>query len=214
MEIDYKISELVLNMALNQYSIQWTRAGNLQSSSGILFTFVSLIETAVIAIITQSFENLHFLNNYILATVFYTLFFSSILFMIFACVFMLLILKTKQINGISNPVELQDELDSLIATNVSSTDELRNEKLVNDLLITKINGEIEEMDSVMSKNRRYYSKCMVASIFSFVCSFSSLLFVCSPVFSKINIVSIVPVLLGGLIFLGVFLIFFFQKGVK
>ena len=79
MSVNYKVSDLIFNIATNQYSIQWTRLGNLQSSSGILFTFVSLIEALVVAVVSQNFENLKVLENKIFASAFYILFFLFLL---------------------------------------------------------------------------------------------------------------------------------------
>ena len=211
MSVNHKVSDLMLNIATNQYSIQWTRLGNLQSSSGILFTFVSLIEALVIAVVSQNFENLKVLENKIFVSAFYILFFSSLLFMVLACIFMVLILRSKTFAGISNPVELQDELDAVGEQNQSLNEDDLN-KLINDLLIAKVNAEIEEIDGILSKNRKNYSKCLISSVCSFICSFSSLMFVCSSVFSGFQPDIIIPALLCGLVFIGLFFILFFQRG--
>lgn len=210
MSVNHKVSDLIFNIATNQYSIQWTRLGNLQSSSGILFTFVSLIEALVVAVVSQNFENLKVLENKIFASAFYILFFSSLLFMVLACVFMVLILRSKTFAGISNPVELQDELDAVGEQNQSLNEDDLN-KLINDLLIAKVDAEIEEIDGILSKNRKNYSKCLISSVCSFICGFSSLMFVCSSVFSGFQPDIIIPALLCGLVFIGLFFILFFPK---
>lgn len=211
MQTKHKISEQVLNIALNQYSVQCSRLGNMQSSAGVLFTFVSLIEAILIAVVSQNKDNLAFLDNSCAALVFYISFFASFIFMILACVFMLLVLRPKKITGISNPIELQDELDKVVDESPDLDGDSQT-KLINDLLIAKIDDEIEKMDGILEKNNLNYTKCMLASIFSFVGSFVSLFFICGDIFRNINIRIIISFILGGLVFVGVFLLIFFPKG--
>lgn len=120
---------------------------------------------------------------------------TSLFFIVVAFVNMFLILRTKHIYGIENPVELQEQVENTVQKKTKGDLKFQYHLALN-ILIEKINCEIEAIDEILEKNRCYYKRCRVASMVSLVSSFLTLVLINNNLISQKSMVLIMLVFVG------------------
>ena len=203
---------LVLEVASNQYSVQWTKIGNLQTSAGSVLSLISLVSAVLLGVISAqksiSFttENISYIN-----LAFYVSTVMSIIYMVLSCVFMYLLLRTKYIQVLPNPSILQEQIIGSLESVKDSYNEDQQVLLSSTLLLEKINQEIINTDTVLNKNRFWYGKCLNSSFFSLISRILALLFVNSHIFNNNNFFLSIISICSYLILLSFFILIFFPR---
>lgn len=212
--VEANSASLVLDLANSQYAVQWNKIGNLQTSASSVLTLISLVAAIVLGAVTSK-NTLNGIGEISYKEIaFYISIIMSIIYMILACIFMYIILRTKYIKGLKNPTEVHKEIiESLTEVDSSYTYE-KQLLYTTTLLLEKINDEIINTDEVLKKNRFWYNKCLNSSFLSLLGSVLSLLFVNGDMFKNNNFYISVLSILSYLLLISMFIIIFFPRREK
>ena len=209
--VETNSASLVLDLANSQYAVQWNKIGNLQTSASSVLTLISLVAAIVLGVVTSKNTPAFIDEISYQGIAFYISIIMSIVYMILACVFMYMILRTKYVKGLRTPTEVHKEIiEALTEVNQTYT-EGQQLLYTTTLLLEKINDEIINTDEVLKKNRFWYSKCLNSSFFSLSGSILSLLFVNGDMFKNNNFYISVLSILSYLLLISVFIIIFFLR---
>lgn len=206
---------LVFEVATNQYSVQWTKIGNLQTSAGSVLTLISLVSAVLLGVISTQ-KSIPFTTGNIsyINLAFYISTVMSIIYMVLSCIFMYLLLRTKYVQALPNPSILQAQIIESLESVKGNYTEDQQVLLSSTILLEKINQEIENTDIVLSKNRFWYGKCLNSSFFSLISSILALLFVNANIFSNSNFFLSIISIFSYAIGLSLFVIVFFPRRIK
>ncbi len=196
----------VLDFAYAQYSVQWQKIGNMQSSASSILTVISIIASLMVGVISQiSDVNLLLSSLGSFSYSFYLAFLFAFIYLFIAGYFVFSVIKPKSVDVVKYPVKLQEILIS--ETQYADDGNHDIPLIVDSTMLLKVNEEIVNIHDVVEKNQKNYNKCLVSSFFSLLSSFIALGHVVSPIFKgNIFIMSIVGIL-GYLCILGLIYIF-------
>ena len=194
-----------------QYSIQWQRIGNMQSSASSILTVISIIATLMIGVISQIDDiNKLLVSLKIFSYSFYISFIFSFLYLFIAAYFVFKVLKPKYVEILLYPTNLQEVLiNESCSLLESNEDNPNNIALTADtLMLSKVDEEINNIHNTVEENQKNYKKCVVSSFLSLTASFITLGHAVNSIFNhNIFFITIVG-LFGYLCLFGLIPIFY------
>ncbi|EPF25736.1 hypothetical protein HMPREF1221_01727 [Treponema socranskii subsp. paredis ATCC 35535] len=203
----------VLDLAYTQYSVQWQKIGNMQTSAGSILTVLSLIVSLMIGIISQISNTEKLLNE--LGIFKYSLYISfvfAIIYLIISAFFVYGIMKPKKLDILKYPASMKDLISKDIIDQISNSDnEIQKCFEIDTKMMLNLNEEIEGIHNILSKNQANYSKCILASFFSLFSCIMALLHVIIELFKNNTFYISIIGILGYLSILGIIVIIFGGK---
>ena len=176
----------VLDLAYAQYSVQWQKIGNMQTSAGSILTVLSLIVSLMIGIISQISQPGALLNK--LGVFKYSLYISfvfTIIYLTISAFYVYGILKPKKLDVLKYPSEMHQLISKSIIDQLKANDtDIQKCYEIDTNMMFHLNEEIENVHDILQKNQKRYSKCILASFFSLFSCIIALLHVISDLFAN------------------------------
>lgn len=219
-ELEAHSMATVLDLAYTQYSVQWQKIGNMQTSAGSILTVLSLIVSLMIGIISQISDTSNLLNKlWIFKYSLYITFIFSVIYLIISAFFVYGILKPKKLEILKYPACMKELISKTIIDQINDDNEDNNgcdseiQKCfeIDTNMMLNLNEEIEEVHKILSKNQSNYSKCLLSSFFSLFSCIIALLHVIAELFKNNTFYISVVGILGYLSMVGIIVIIFGGK---
>ena len=200
----------VLDLAYTQYSVQWQKIGNMQTSAGAILTVLSLIVSIMIGIISQITNPVELLNQLgVFKYSFYISFIFTIVYLTISAFFVYGILKPKKLDILKYPSEMNQLISQNIIEQLNENDTDTQKCFEIDAnMMLHLNEEIQNVHNILQENQKRYSKCILASFFSLFSCIIALLHVISDLFTNSTFYISVVGILGYLSILGLIVIIF------
>ena len=220
MDIHKECSEFatanLLDLAYNQYGIQWQKIGNMQSSAGTILTIISIIASLMVGTIVQISDIENLIKSLgIFSYSFYLAFIFSFIYLIIAAVYVYQVIKVKYVNVLKSPKEIQDNVLQELSGELRISDHQNSIQLLVDTnILLKVDEEIKEVGKVLHKNQKNYEKCLKASFLSLFATFLTLGHVISNIFFNNVFYRTVIAILCYFLILGIVVIFWEGENIE
>ena len=200
----------VLDLAYTQYSVQWQKIGNMQTSAGSILTVLSLIVSLMIGIISQVSSPDELLKK--LGIFKYSLYISfvfAIIYLLISAFFVYGIMKPKKLDILKYPANMKELISQGIIEQVAEDDDDTQKYFEIDTnMMLNLNEEIEEIHKMLIKNQANYSRCILASFFSLFSCIIALLHVIPNLFRNNSFYITIVGILGYFSIIGIIIIIF------
>lgn len=212
--VDAHAMATVLDLAYSQYSVQWQKIGNMQTSAGSILTVLSIIISIMLGIISQIDKPKELLQSFgVFKYSFYISFIFSFVYLAISAFFVYGIIKPKDLDILKLPLEIKERISKEVIDTITA-DSLEIEKCyeVETYMMLKLNEEIENIHKLLEANQKRYGQCLLSSFFSLFSCIICLVHITGDVFNNNAFYISVVGILGYLSAVGI--IFLIMKGVK
>ena len=203
--VDVHAMSTVLDLAYSQYSVQWQKIGNMQTSAGSILTVLSIIISIMLGIISQIEKPKELLQSLgVFKYSFYISFVFAFVYLAISAFFVYGIIKPKGLDILKLPLEIKERISQeIIDTITADSSEIEMCYEVETNMMLKLNEEIANIHKILEISQKRYGLCLLSSFFSLFSCIICLVHITGGIFNNnVFYISVVGIL-GYLSVLGI-----------